>query len=108
MQKDLSLTITVLSACIQSCDEFHENLLLKNESQKVKRLSGLCSDCSEFCSITIDFINRESSITKKMLRFCSEICHKFADELAKAPEQDVDKICYKACRAAAEQCALVY
>lgn len=108
MQKDLSLTTSILSQCIQSCDEFQENLHSKSESAKLKRLLSICSDCSEFCSATIDFIHRESFMTKKMLRFCSEICHKFADELLKVPELDEGNKFYKVCRNAAEQCALVY
>ncbi|PBQ30334.1 hypothetical protein CNR22_00675 [Sphingobacteriaceae bacterium] len=107
MQKDLSVTLLLLSQCVEACDNFNETIALRSDIPKLNRLIGLCSDCSEFCSLTSDFLQRESSISKKMLRFCSEVCHKFADELTKNPQVDGDKNCYKACRSCAEQCALI-
>lgn len=108
MVTDYSLTTKVLTDCMESCDDFIEfNASLELEIPKKKKLYKIVKDCSEICMIANDYMTRESIYAKRMLKFCSEVCHKCADEFEKSDLRFEYRKYRDQCRICAEQCALV-
>jgi len=104
---DISVTqnlLATLSKCSEACLSIDIEQLNPALKTKSKRLTELLKDCIELCNITESFVKRESLHYKKMLKLCTEICFKTAEELLKFGGVEFTK-CYDICRICAVECA---
>lgn len=93
----------ILEECREACLDFISDNLSSTESHVLKSIE-FCKDCEKVCELTLSYINRRSHYSKKVLKLCSEICHKCADELLRSSSAEAKK-CADICRHCARETA---
>lgn len=100
-----------MQACIQNCIQCHqvcENLVryclkkggMHAEAQHIR----LLQDCSQICSITADFMLRESPFHTRTCSVCAEICLACAEDCDRMGDDERMKNCAQICRQCADSC----
>ncbi|PBQ30324.1 hypothetical protein CNR22_00625 [Sphingobacteriaceae bacterium] len=103
MQNTPITLLNALEDCREQCIDFITENQTREEPFAIKCLD-LCRDCEKLCEVTFMYVNRRSHYSKKILKLCSEVCHKCADELLKH-FSPLAKDCIEMCRFCAQQCA---
>lgn len=96
--------ISILSECAAACNNCSTACLEEKDVQKMKACIRLDMDCAQICSVTADFISRDSDHAKHLMKECAEICRKCAAECAKHADMDHCKACAEMCRSCADEC----
>lgn len=99
MKENKQLT-QILFECAIACRLCAEACIKRNDIELLQRCIHLNVDCAELCTITINFLIRNSEILDDQLDVCAELCALCAEESNRHYSQVPE------CRQSAELCAL--
>jgi hypothetical protein len=83
--------------------EFCMSESIAQNAESMKKCIRLCRDCADMCMVTVTFIARDSTFSKKLLKLCSLICALCAKECERHPEEHCQE-CAEQCKLCAEHC----
>lgn len=95
--------VETLLACQQACNHCFYACLEEDDVKMMAACIRLDRECADICSITLDFLQRESNILPEILEACIKSCEACADECEKH-DHDHCQQCAKACRECADAC----
>lgn len=97
--------IEALKACIAACEHCAQACKEENSPLHMQRCIQLDTDCTDYCKLTLSFVQRESAFTELVLEDCAEVC-KLCAEACLEHDADHCQQCAQACQACVDACLL--
>src|ERR1700745_3815202 len=102
MENQQSKLLEILAECTTACNNCLAACLAEPDVKNMLECIKLDLDCAQICQLTSAFISRNSDHARHLMKECSEVCQKCAEECAKHESAHCQK-CAEICR----KCALV-
>ena len=105
MKNQQSKLLEILAECAAACNNCLTACLAEQDVKNMMECIKLNMDCAQICQVTTSFISRNSDHAKHLMKECTEICNKCAEECAKHKATHCQE-CAEVCRKCAEACNL--
>lgn len=92
-----------LSECVIACETCLASCLEEDNVKQMTECIKLDRDCADTCSLAVQFLSRNSGISKSIIGLCADICAQCAEECEKHDHDHCQK-CAEACRKCEETC----
>src|SRR5579862_9231101 len=93
-QNRFQSTIEILNDCIQACNSCLTDSLLEQDIGMLVDCIELDRDCADICSLTVQYLARDSRFSGEIAKECAVICGACAKECEKhAATMEHCKIC---------------
>ncbi|OYZ21748.1 MAG: ferredoxin [Bdellovibrio sp. 28-41-41] len=103
-----------MQVCIQNCTLCHqvcEQTLLYCLTKEGKHLEPLhlkaLIDCAQICTVSADFMSRESNIHAAVCGACAEACLECANSCERMGDDRMMKLCAEVCKRCEESCRMM-
>jgi hypothetical protein len=104
-QNKFQSTLEILNDCIQACNSCLTDCLLEQEIAMLVDCIELDRDCADICSLTSQYLSRDSRFAPKLAEQCAVVCDACAKECEKhADHMEHCKQCALICRSCAAEC----
>ncbi|MBC5773595.1 four-helix bundle copper-binding protein [Pontibacter sp. KCTC 32443] len=94
----------VLIKCVTACETCATMCLQEDDVKMMARCIMLDRDCSDICTITAQFVARNSEHARHVMKECIEICRACEEECRKH-DHDHCQHCADICRECADACS---
>lgn len=101
--KQYQSCIQACQECVVACESCATACLNEPEVKSMVACIKLCSDCADTCSLSAQFMARDSAHTDMVCSTCAKICQACADECAKHKMDHCQK-CAEVCQKCADEC----
>ena len=100
--------IEILNDCIQACNSCLTDCLLEQELSMLVDCIELDRDCADICSLTVQYLSRDSRFAPEIAKECAMICDACAKECEKhAADMEHCRVCAEICHRCADECRKV-
>jgi hypothetical protein len=104
LQNQNQSAIEALKDCVQACNACLRADLGEQEIKMMVRCIELDIDCAAFCSLTLEYLSRDSELAIQVAKECALICDVCAEECEKHTHMLHCVECAKVCRKCAQEC----
>ena len=98
MKSQQSKLLEILAECADACNTCSTACLAEQDVKAMADCIKLDMDCAQICQLTAAFISRNSDHAKHLMKACSKICKKCAEECSRHKVEH--------CRQCAEACSI--
>lgn len=105
MAAEMQRCIQLCQDCHARCIELISHCLMAAGRQAAPTHIRLLMDCAQLCTVTADFMARESAFHDRTCTLCAELCRRCAESCVQiAGDDQLVKECAELCRRCAESC----
>ena len=98
--------IDACNACMQACEECYTACLNEPDVQARIMCIRVLRDCADICSLSSQYMSRNSEFSAQLCATCATICDACATECAKMKDTHCQK-CADMCRKCADECRMM-
>lgn len=105
MSEDMQRCIQLCQDCHARCIQLISHCLAVGGRHATPTHIRLLMDCAQLCTVTADFMARDSALHDRTCTVCAELCRRCAENCDQVSGEDqLVKQCAELCRRCAESC----
>lgn len=100
---EMNNLVASIAQCIHACEQCAVACLAEKDVTHMRNCIATDRDCADICSLTLNFLSRESRYWTHLLQLCVQVCQDCETECSKHAMDHCQR-CADACRRCAEVC----